>query len=146
MKAKTIFLFLFVIMRTGTVPACTTFLLSGQYTSDGRPLLFKQRDTGEEDNKIEILTTGRYRCIGIVNSRDTDCREIYGGYNEAGFAIINSANYNLNGPEEQSEIENDGLVMRRVLQNCATLTDFEQMLDSSRWNIRSSTADRSSSR
>jgi len=115
-------------MVFGEIPACTTAVISGKYTVDGRPLLFKQRDTDELHNKLEFFTGGKYNFVGLVNSNDTT-KAIWGGHNSAGFAIINSASYNLNVPDTCSKRDNEGVVMKLALQQCATLKDFEHLLE-----------------
>lgn len=109
--------------------ACTTAIISGKYTVDGRPLLYKHRDTGSLQNKLMYFADGKYSYIGIVNSSDKDGKEVWGGYNSAGFAIMNSASYNLN-PDEAGKDEREGVVMKLALQRCTTLADFERLLDS----------------
>jgi hypothetical protein len=49
------------------------------------------------------------------------------GHNEKGFAIINTAAYNLNGKEPDGD--RDGELMRRALEVCASLEEFEHLLD-----------------
>lgn len=115
----------------GSVQACTTAIISGKFTQDGRPLLFKQRDTGELENKLVAFNDGKYPYIGLVNQKDTLGKAVWGGHNKAGFAIMNSASYNLNkkGPGNE-EGGCDGKIMKLALQKCATLADFEHLLDS----------------
>lgn len=122
-----ILLFLFVVILH--TEACTTAIVSGKYTADGRPLLYKHRDTGALQNKLMHFKDGKYHYIGIVNSSDKEGKEVWGGYNSAGFAIMNSASYNLNPSDEGNE-EREGIVMKMALQQCATLADFERLLDS----------------
>lgn len=107
--------------------ACTTAIISGKYTADGRPLLYKHRDTGSLQNKLMHFTDGKYSYVGIVNSTDKEGKEVWGGYNSAGFAIMNSASYNIN-PTNVGNEEREGIVMKMALQHCATLADFEKML------------------
>lgn len=109
--------------------ACTTAIISGKNTIDGRPLLYKHRDTDALQNKVMAFDDGKYQYIGIVNSKDKSGREVWGGYNSTGFAIMNSASYNLN-PEQKGKDELEGVVMKLALQRCATLDDFERLLDS----------------
>lgn len=107
--------------------ACTTAIISGKYTVDGRPLLYKHRDTSSLQNKLMHFTDGKYSYVGIVNSSDKVGKEVWGGYNSAGFAIMNSASYNVNPTNDGNE-EREGIVMKMALQHCATLADFEKML------------------
>ena len=111
----------------GTIDACTTAVISGKYTKDGRPLLWKNRDTFFVKNKIMQFDDGKYSSTGLVNSLDTSGMSIWIGYNSAGFGIMNSASYNLNNDTiEQTGLE--GRVMREALKSCATVDEFEQFL------------------
>ena len=109
------------------ISACTTAIVSGKYTKDGKPLLWKNRDTWSVKNKIMHFKDGKYECIGLVNSADKKGLSIWIGFNSAGFAIMNSASYNLNNDTiKQAGLE--GRLMKRALQNCANIDEFEQML------------------
>jgi len=107
--------------------ACTSFIVSGRVTPDGRPLMFKNRDTGNQDNLMIFRKGEKYRFIGIVSAQDVDDKEVWGGHNEKGFAVMNTAAYNLNGDVEDGDME--GVIMRRALEICVTLKDFENLLD-----------------
>ena len=129
MKKLTVFAILFVLAGTsGEVWSCTTFLMSGKHTPDGRPLLFKNRDTGTLDNALVYFTDGKYDYIGIVDSKDSWKREVWGGFNSAGFAIMNTAAYNNNTGDTTKLADREGEVMKMALATCATLADFEKML------------------
>lgn len=107
--------------------ACTSFMVSGKVTPDGRPLMFKNRDTENQDNLMVLIKGERYRFLGIVSATDMEAEEVWGGHNEKGFGIMNTAAYNLNGDEE--DMDKEGVIMRRALELCASLKDFEQLLD-----------------
>ncbi len=123
-----VFFFFFV-----TVPfsrGCTSAVVSGKYTSSGRPLLWKNRDTKAVNNKVVYFNYGKYPFVGVVNSGDTLNRSVWMGMNSAGFAIINTVSYNLNLADtgiEQSGHE--GMLMKAALAYCGSLEDFEHMLD-----------------
>ena len=118
-----------LFLAAGKTLACTSFIVSGKATKDGRPLIFKNRDTGDANNVVVVVQGERYRYMGIAASWDKKPVDIWGGHNEAGFAIINTAAYNMNGCEGK-DTDNDGRVMRRALEVCRTLADFEHLLDS----------------
>lgn len=125
-----VFLFLLLaVLVPIPISACTTAIISGKYTIDGRPLLYKHRDTSSLQNKLMAFSDGKYHYVGIVNSSDEKGEEVWGGYNSTGFAIMNSASYNLN-PDEPGRPELEGVVMKLALQQCATVEDFERLLDS----------------
>ena len=110
--------------------ACTSGIWTGKSTPDGRPLLWKHRDTGELNNRIEFFPAGngrKYSFLGLVNSPVQD-GEVWTGTNEVGFSIMNTASYNLQS--EQADFEDqEGALMYQALGSCKTLKDFEKMLD-----------------
>lgn len=108
--------------------ACTTAIISGKGTPDGRPLLFKHRDAGFEQNKLMYFSDGKYPFIGLVNSEDINGKEVWEGANSTGFAIMNSASYNLNTHDTTSFKDQEGIIMKEALRSCATLKDFEDLL------------------
>ncbi|MBL7092645.1 hypothetical protein ISS22_01600 [candidate division KSB1 bacterium] len=126
-----IFLFFIIFYSTITSSSigCTTAIVSGKFTVDGRPLLFKHRDTGTLQNKLMFFNDGKYKYIGLVNSTDSLGKEIWAGCNDAGFAIMNSASYNLNTNDTTAIKDREGFVMKMALQSCVTVDDFEQLLN-----------------
>ena len=111
---------------------CTTFIVSGKYTSDGRPLLFKQRDTEMLSNALAYFDDGKYKYIAVVDGTKGRDSMVWGGYNSAGFAIINSAAYNMNtSPNDTSSIRDlEGVIMKKALMQCKSVDDFEELLKS----------------
>lgn len=107
---------------------CTTAIISGSSTPDGRPLLFKHRDSDFEQNRLAFFDDGKYAYIGLLNSIDSLGKEIWAGCNSVGFAIMNSAAYNLNLGDSTKLADQEGIIMKRALQTCASLEDFENML------------------
>ena len=108
--------------------ACTSVIVSGKITPDGRPILFKHRDATSGMRNLPLLVQGeRYRYIGLFNAADRKMKSAWGGHNETGFAIINTAAYNLNGPEG-IDSNGDGALMKRALEICSSLKDFETLL------------------
>jgi hypothetical protein len=110
--------------------ACTSAIISGRLTPDGRPLLWKHRDTQELNNRVDYISRNKnvkYAFIAVVNaSRDEG--ESWMGVNEAGFAIINTASSNMRKyPEDENDQE--GKVMYKALASCRTLADFENFLN-----------------
>jgi hypothetical protein len=128
MKKLTLIIFLLAGIFSVEIDACTTAIISGKYTKDGRPLLWKNRDTWAVNNKIMHFKDGKYEYTGLVNSKDKKGKSVWIGFNSTGFAIMNSASYNLNNHDtiEQSGLE--GRIIKQALQTCATIDDFEQLL------------------
>ena len=126
---KLVLFFLALFCAIHSVLPCTTAIVTGRASKDGRPLLYKHRDTGFLDNKVMLFRDGLYTYMGIVNSEDKEGKEVWGGYNATGFAIMNSTSYNLNPKTDEKKPELEGVVMKLALQKCKTLSDFETLLD-----------------
>lgn len=130
-RVRTILTALLALALTDAT-ACTSVLVSGRATADGRPLLLKNRDTDDLDN-LNIIGQGpRYRYVAVVAAKDLQGESTWSGHNEAGFAIINTAAYNLNVRDGRMAHDDgqDGKVMRHALGSCASTADFEAYLDS----------------
>ncbi|TFH00370.1 MAG: hypothetical protein E4H13_07665, partial [Calditrichales bacterium] len=112
-----------------TVSACTTAIITGKSTPDGRPLLYKHRDSGFTQNKLMFFDGDGYSFIGLINSEDQTGEEVWIGSNSAGFAIMNSASYNLAVDDTIRLKDQEGVIMKAALGRCATLADFEKLLD-----------------
>lgn len=129
MKKILISLVVLAVMMTEVQPllACTSVIVSGRVTKDGRPMIFKHRDSGNVHNMMLVVQGKKYRYLGLVNAGDTLPKDVWGGYNEAGFGIVNTAAYNLNG--NGGDTDGDGILIRKALELCATLEDFERLMD-----------------
>ena len=46
--------------------ACTSIIITGKATPDGRPLMWKHRDTGAPYNHISYFDEGGYRFLGLA--------------------------------------------------------------------------------
>jgi acyl-CoA:6-aminopenicillanic acid acyl transferase len=128
MKSYFILILVLIIFIASFSFACTTTVISGKATQDGRPLLYKHRDTGEAQNKVMYFDDGEYDYIGLVNSKDIEGVEVWAGCNSTGFAIMNSATYNQNLSDTTKLKDREGFVMKQALQQCANLKDFEDLL------------------
>jgi hypothetical protein len=117
-----------------TVFGCTLAVVSGKATPDGRPLLWKNRDSDFEANRVMYFKGEKFDFIGIVNAEDAEGKEVWAGCNSAGFCIANAQSYNINEAAKAEEGEDrrkdeEGLFMKRALAVCATVADFERMLN-----------------
>ena len=91
--------------------------------------MLKHRDTGELNNRVEYFRGPLYTFIGLVNS-PSEGGEVWSGLNDAGFAIMNTASYNMKYDDVPlSEMDREGQLMYRALGECRTLEDFELLLD-----------------
>lgn len=126
---KQLSLLLLLTIFTIDIFACTSAIFTGKITADGRPLMWKHRDTGQENNKIEYVTGEKYKFLALYNSPD-NLKEAWTGTNEVGFSIMNTASYNLKYDDVPSnQMDREGEVMYKALATCKTLKDFEKMLD-----------------
>jgi hypothetical protein len=107
---------------------CTTAVISGKASADGRPMLLKNRDADELQNKLVSFHEGNFKFIGVVNSNDKDNKQVWSGFNNYGFAIMNSASYNLKINDTTKLADLEGVIMKKALGECKTVDDFENLL------------------
>lgn len=131
MKRLSLLFFLVAMLFPAVSYACTSFIVPGWATPDGRPLMWKHRDTGFLDNRLEHFKGEKYSFIGLVNSKEGPLgREVWIGSNTAGFSIMNTASYCLKDDDvPASDMDREGVLMYRALEICASLSDFEHFLD-----------------
>lgn len=105
---------------------CTTALISGSVTVDGRPLLWKNRDVSGWDQEFVYDDSGTYAFVGMTYAGVRD--QNWGGVNEVGFAIGNSNAWNL--PDRVPGDDDDGFIIIHALRTCVTVGDFRDIMDS----------------
>ncbi len=121
---------------TSSLSACTTAVISGKATRDGRPLLWKNRDRNFVHNQVVQISGGKYRAIGVANEGNRQV--IWMGVNEAGFCIENSVTNDLG--VKGAKGPGNGSFMSQALLNCATVEDFEALLAETNASGRSTKA------
>ena len=110
--------------------ACTSVIISGKVRADGKPVMFKHRDTSHLTNDIQWFQGEKYAFIGLVNTDVPLEKEVWAGTNSAGFSIMNTATYDLKEDDVPAEkMDREGFVMYRALEICATVEDFEHFID-----------------
>lgn len=132
MKKQALLLILLLAGGFATM-ACTSAIISGKKTQSGRPLLWKNRDTGCLDNRVELIKAHDdcYEFVAVFDATDLNDTAAWTGFNEKGFAIMNTASYNLNDDNvPESEMDKEGVVMKLALEHCVTVDDFERLLQS----------------
>lgn len=107
--------------------ACTSVIVSGRITVDGRPLIFKNRDASKQDEVVVSCKGEIYHFIAITNADDFRPDRVSSGFNEKGFSIINTNTHNQNG--KRNDNGNNTRIMRRALEICVNTKDFECLLD-----------------
>jgi hypothetical protein len=106
---------------------CSTAVIGGAASVDGRPILWKNRDTDHLRNKVVFVDESPCSYLGVVDADDASGRRVYVGLNAAGFAIMNTVAYNLPmKPDEAADQE--GAIMADALRLCRTADDFEEYL------------------
>ena len=110
--------------------ACTSAIVSAKLTKNGRPLLWKNRDTNDQVNRIKRIpaSNGKFAFVALFDSRDPCDTAAWTGFNDKGFAIMNTAVYNLKN-DTVTHMDKEGVVMRKALEECATVDDFEALLN-----------------
>ena len=110
--------------------ACTSAIVSGKLTANGRPMIWKNRDTNDLNNRVERIEAhdGLMEFVALFDARDRQDTAAWMGFNEAGFAIMNTASYNLNGNDGVKNMDREGELMRYALERCKTVDDFEGLL------------------
>ena len=101
---------------------CTVAVVSGKATIDGRPLLWKNRDTSKLNNEVAYFNDGKFPYIGVINAGDRT--QVWMGVNFAGFCIMNSESQDLEG----DTLDAEGYFMKQALMECATAKEFERLL------------------
>lgn len=111
--------------------ACTTVIVSAKASASGRPLMWKQRDTSAEFNYLDFFpaTDGKYSFTGVVNTDDVQKESVWCGSNEVGFSIMNAMSYGLS-PRVTSDRPYEGMIMKKALEICRTVADFEEYIKS----------------
>lgn len=120
-----------ILLSVEPTTACTSAVVSGKATPDGRPLLWKNRDTDFLRNHIAFVKGERYDFLADVNSDNFPrLSEAWIGVNSAGFALMNTQSYNLVEVREGEERgAANGRVIYRALELCATVEEFCHFLD-----------------
>ena len=131
MKTKyfLLLIILFLLGINATSHACTTAVIAAKNSANGRSMIWKLRDTDNLENAMRYFDDGKYNYLGLVNSKDTLGVEVWGGANSAGFAIMNSASYNVNVGDTTKLKDQEGIFMKLALQTCASLQDLENLLN-----------------
>lgn len=101
---------------------CTIGIFRSDLTSDGKPIIWKSRDSGFSYNYPIFLQNGLYPYVGVASS--SNISNIWMGVNSTGFAILNSLSLDLPG---NASFEN-GLLMSYSLANFSSLRAFEDYL------------------
>ncbi|MDY6943551.1 MAG: hypothetical protein SVU69_11160 [Pseudomonadota bacterium] len=134
-KGRWLTLPLVILLAALPAAACDVAVISGISATDGRPILWKNRDDsnsffqGLEWYPGEREEIGGHVCLEEIFF-PTQTRVCSGGVNEAGFAVLNASVYADTTVEEF--VNQDVALMKRALIECMSVTCFEELL--ARWN------------
>ena len=128
---KKALLLLLTLCIAGHSFCCTSIIVGADASANGRPLLWKQRDASSNHNYMDYFASkeGSFGFIGLVGSDDTLRKEVWCGTNEKGFSVMNTVAYGLS-PIFDEERPWEGIVMKRALEICVTVNDFEDYIKS----------------
>lgn len=113
--------------------ACTSAIVRASANPSGRPILWKHRDTSNTDNKVEYVPASSegFGYVALFNAADLRLREAWMGMNDAGFAVMNTASYNIKDDKvPDKKMDKEGILMSLALRTCRTVDDFENLLES----------------
>ncbi len=129
-KASRTTALLAALMATVAAMACTSALVSADASATGRWMRWKHRDSGHKDNIVDRVeaTDSTMAYVALFNAGDTRREEAWIGFNSAGFAVMNTASYNL-APDTAALKDREGFLMSRALGVCRTLEDFDSLLN-----------------
>jgi hypothetical protein len=110
---------------------CTAAVISPAASASHRPMIWKNRDTKELSNRVVYVPEFPNSYIAVVDKDEPSGRIIWAGINSAGFAIMNTASYNL--PKKDGTIgdggNQEGVIMAYALRKCRTVEEFEALLE-----------------
>jgi len=120
-----------MLMTAEPSPACTSVIVSGKSTPDGRPLMWKNRDTGVKENYVRHFpaANGHFSFTAVVNAGTTDFSDVWIGTNSEGFSIMNTHSYNITDAGTRDDEDINGSLMRMALEKCASVEEFEEMVN-----------------
>ncbi|GEM_PF-561962 len=104
---------------------CTIGVATGMATKDGRPMVWKTRDSSPRKNALYYNTTSRYRFIAVIDGGSPSSSWM--SVNEKGFAIVNSTSEDL---KTTATGPGNGSLMTLAVGTCATIAEFQHLLDS----------------
>lgn len=121
-------LFLFSVLSATNSYSCTSIIVSGKASADGRPFIFKNLDGTDMDVSLIICNGEKYRYVATTNKKNDRVHpnRVSSGYNETGFSIINTV---AHLSRDKKDVANNTKILRRALEICKTLKDFETLLD-----------------
>lgn len=133
---KHLFRIILLLVAAAFMPAaafpCTSAIVAASANPSGRPILWKHRDTSTIDNIVEYIPASKdgFAYTALFNAADKNLKEAWMGMNEAGFAVMNTASYNIKDDKVPAKkMDREGILMTKALRSCRTVDDFQRLLD-----------------
>ncbi len=123
---------LFLLSGLQLAMSCTSAIVSAKANPYGRPMLWKHRDTSTTDNKVEYIPAkdGAHAYVALYNAGDRRLEQAWTGFNDVGFAVMNTASYNLKDDNVSNrKMDREGFLMTIALRTCRTVDDFARLLE-----------------
>lgn len=110
---------------------CTVGVASGRITADGRPILWKNRDIPPRyrNNDVRFINGERYDFLALMTVGYD--QYAWAGSNSAGLCLVNAASSDLSGTNKTGP--GNGEFLKMALGQCATVSDFESLLQHTNW-------------
>ena len=118
-----------LVLAGPRIDACSSVIVSGRATADGRPLMLKVRDESGQNNNIQYFTGENYRFLGFVGDASKPharVRSIVGGVNEAGLCTMSLTTHSWT--KDESVKGGHGSLQMAALGRCRNIAEFEAML------------------
>ena len=120
------------LLMPSVAEACTSAIVAASANPSGRPLLWKHRDTSNTDNVVEYVEgrDGDFSYVALFNADDRKREQAWMGMNDVGFAVMNTASYNIKDDKVSSKkMDREGYLMTIALRSCRTVDDFARLLE-----------------
>ena len=124
---RPLFTIILVLLASLEALGCTVMIVAASATKDGRPLLFKNRDSSSAYMvEMRVEDGNGFKHMAQYALSDGSWMGPWGGFNEEGFCIVNTLSYNFSGAELASM---NSQIIDMALRQCKTTADFEQLID-----------------
>lgn len=133
--------FIFAVSCCFSLPlfSCTTAIISGNASEDGRPIIFKNADGSESwSYRYRIVVSspaapGKYAFVGSAMPGWTGSGGIYAGMNEKGLVAVNNTAEDLSAKNKKLKFDSkaktlSGNLIVNFLSKCATVDEVEAYL------------------
>ncbi|HOW81636.1 MAG TPA: hypothetical protein PK573_03680 [Spirochaetota bacterium] len=137
--ATIIFSTAFLVFHAPEIQACTVAVVSAKASQTGRPFLWKNRDNPSSvREEIDFEIAGPDNVGSILYAKGetfylSNIKLVSGGLNENGFAIVSA---DVAEGTLRTITNANNILTEIALEQCATLRDFEDFLDSwSNYNL-----------